>query len=92
MSDTETTVIANPPAVATEPTEASKSETPVEKPEEMRKAPNPRCKKCFGRGHVGHDAVRGGEIPCRCTFSDKEESLYKHHLREEERKRSLSRK
>lgn len=90
MSNAET-VVENPPAVATEPTEAPKAETP-EKPEEKRKEPNPRCKKCFGRGHVGHDAVRGGLIPCRCTFSEKEETVYKQRLREEERKRSLSRK
>ena len=29
--------------------------------------PNPKCKKCYGRGHVGKDLKTGLMIPCKCV-------------------------
>jgi len=29
--------------------------------------PNPKCKKCYGRGHVGKDLKTGLFIPCKCV-------------------------
>jgi hypothetical protein len=32
-------------------------------------APKPHCKKCYGRGYVGVDAIKGGLIACRKCYS-----------------------
>ena len=34
---------------------------------ELDQHPDPKCKKCYGRGHVGKDLKTGKMIPCRCV-------------------------
>ena len=29
--------------------------------------PDPKCKKCWGRGHIGKDLKSGQFIPCKCV-------------------------
>jgi hypothetical protein len=33
-----------------------------------RDEPDPRCKKCWGRGWIGTCAVTGKKVPCRCVL------------------------
>ena len=34
---------------------------------ELDQYPDPKCKKCYGRGHVGKDLKTGLMIPCKCV-------------------------
>lgn len=29
--------------------------------------PDPKCKKCYGRGHIGKDVKSGNFVPCKCV-------------------------
>jgi hypothetical protein len=33
---------------------------------ELRGEPDPNCRKCFGRGHVGKNLTTGLFVPCSC--------------------------
>ena len=34
---------------------------------QLARLPNPNCKRCYGRGHVGRDVSTGLYVPCRCV-------------------------
>ena len=38
---------------------------------ELDRPPDPGCKRCFGRGYEGRDAVAGAYVPCRCVLRSK---------------------
>lgn len=45
-------------------------ESPVVQPDfyfGIEKLPNPKCKKCFGRGYIGRDILTDHVIPCKCV-------------------------
>lgn len=33
----------------------------------LKRDPNPKCKSCYGRGHVGKNLATGMYEPCKCT-------------------------
>lgn len=35
--------------------------------EALDKAPNPNCKRCHGRGHLGYNVTYKKYVPCKCT-------------------------
>lgn len=35
---------------------------------ELDNPPDPNCKKCYGRGHVGRSQESGLYIPCSCVL------------------------
>ena len=37
----------------------------------LKNPPDSKCKKCYGRGHVGYDTVHGRYIVCSCTQKKK---------------------
>jgi len=34
---------------------------------ELERRPNPKCKRCYGRGHTGYDTVLKRYLLCRCV-------------------------
>lgn len=42
----------------------------------LKNAPNPKCKKCYGRGHTGRNLTTGHFEPCYCTGAPKEKSKW----------------
>lgn len=42
---------------------------------EVAREPDPGCKRCYGRGHVGKDVVTGRYVTCRCCRQKGKPSL-----------------
>jgi hypothetical protein len=42
---------------------------------ELEKLPDPKCKKCYGKGWTGRDKDTGDVVPCRCVLSETELEL-----------------
>jgi len=38
--------------------------------------PNPKCKKCYGRGYRGKHANTGAPVPCSCLFRNQEKNPF----------------
>lgn len=43
--------------------------------EQIDKLPDPKCKKCYGRGYTGYDTVRKRYNICRCVKTQIPEPL-----------------
>ena len=54
---------------------------PDHRPVEIPDRPNPRCKMCYGRGHIGQDAKTGRYRICqKCYFGARDSILCPHEL------------
>ena len=52
--------------------------------EPIAKVPNPNCRRCHGRGHLGKDIKSGIYVKCVCVLSDDEAKARRCRIQAEE--------
>ena len=62
-------------AVAGGLTVAEAKASAPKKLEPIRSDPDPSCKKCYGRGHVGTNIKTGRKIACKCVLKKRPVSM-----------------
>ena len=66
---------------------AERERTGQGKIEEIAKMPNPSCRRCHGRGHLGKDVKSDTYIKCVCVLTDSEAKTRRARVMAEEQTR-----